>query len=266
MYFKQTPYTSAFYSTYAQESYRSARVILPIIDQILPHPKSIVDVGCGIGTWLRAWKELGATTVLGIDGTYVGVEALWIDKSEFLRMDLRQPRSLDGGQFDLAQTLEVAEHLPESAASRFVAFLCSLSPVVLFSAAIPSQGGTSHVNERWPEYWADIFDKNGYSVFDVVRPQIWENSDVAYYYAQNTLIFASRDHPNICNRLEETVSACRSRPLAMVHPKQWEEHAADVPSLRLVLAWVPQSAFLCAKYRFQRAQCSVKKLWARLVS
>ncbi len=255
---KNSPYNSEFYNTYSAESSRSATAVLSIADEILHHPKHIVDVGCGIGTWLRAWKQLGATSVVGIDGHLANDTSLLIDPREYLSMDLTRPHPIDGLPFDLAQTLEVAEHLPEDVASQFVTFLCSLSPVVLFSAAIPHQGGTSHVNEQWPEYWADLFHQNDYSVFDVIRPRVWDSTEVAYYYAQNTLMFASRARPEICNLLEQARDSSKAQPLARVHPRKWEEkQVVIVPQLERLLPMLPESAFLFGKRAVRRAQRSI---------
>ncbi len=91
-------------------------------------------------------------------------------------------------------SLEVAEHLPPECAEAFVDELISLSPVILFSAAIPKQGGEDHVNEQWPEYWAEKFQQRGYQIVDYLRRIIWSNPKVACYYKQNILIFIDKDY------------------------------------------------------------------------
>jgi hypothetical protein len=221
-------YDSAFYSAYANISMESAREVLAIVKD-LAHPKSVVDVGCGIGTWLCVWQEFGVPTILGIDGSYVRRDELLIAPDQFVAMDLSMPTTLDA-KFDLVQSLEVGEHLPEVAAQAFISFLCSLGPVVLFSAAIPYQGGTSHVNEQWPEYWAGLFAQNGYIPVDTIRDQVWENSKVAYYYAQNALIFVQADNSQVPDRLRSISLEKLQTPLARVHPKRWhEQHERYVP-------------------------------------
>ena len=248
----RTPYTREFYSAYADLSYRSAATVVPIVNDILGQPKRIVDVGCGVGTWLRAWKELGAASVLGIDGAHVKADQLLIKKSEFLSMDLESPSVPNGAPFDLAQTLEVAEHLPPCVAPAYVEFLCSLSPVVLFSAAIPHQGGMSHRNEQWPEYWANLFDRNGYTIFDVIRPAVWNNTDVEYYYAQNAFIFADRERSTICSRLDQARASLGKMPLALVHPTKWGEQVAAIPRFDRLLSMLPRSAFWFGKRAVER--------------
>ena len=109
-------------------------------------------------------------------------------KTVSLAGDLAQPLQIDR-RFDLALSLEVAEHLPPECGSEFVQTLTDLSSVILFSAAIPFQGGTDHLNEQWPEYWADRFDARGYVPIDCIRRRIWRNEDVEWWYAQNLMFF-----------------------------------------------------------------------------
>ena len=102
-------------------------------------------------------------------------------------------------------SLEVGEHLPKSSAAHLVDSLAAASPLVLFSAAIPGQGGTFHVNEQWPEFWQALFAARGYRRLDFLRPMILANAAVEWWYKQNLYVFASepalagllRDHPDI---------------------------------------------------------------------
>lgn len=249
------PYTTAFFLTYAEDSYRSARGLLPLVRDLI-QPKRIVDVGCGVGTWLRVWEELGASAVLGIDGDYVSRDQIQVNSEKFVAMDLTKPGAISGLPFDLAQSLEVAEHLPQEAAPRFVSFLCSLSPVVLFSAAIPGQGGTSHINEQWPEYWARLFAANGYAVFDVIRPRIWNDRNVAYYYAQNALLFVSDECLGAYPILRSS-SGCDPGALARVHPRKWEAEVNAVPHFEYLLAAMPRSAVMLARRIGRRVQQAI---------
>jgi SAM-dependent methyltransferase len=250
------PYTTTFFTTYVADSYRSAKAVLPVVQNLI-QPGRVVDVGCGLGTWLRVWEELGASTVVGIDGNYVKRDELQVRSETFCAMDLSHPHPIKGSPFDLAQSLEVAEHLPQEAASRFVQFLCSLSPVVLFSAAIPSQGGTSHINEQWPEYWAALFDSNGYSVFDVIRPRIWDDPNVAYYYAQNALLFVNNSRINAYQALRSLEGRNSPHALARVHPRKWEERVNTVPQFEQLLAAMPKSALQFARRIARRVHRAV---------
>jgi SAM-dependent methyltransferase len=180
-------YDNRFFSTQQKRIETSPGVILPILFQQMPVPRSVIDVGCGTGEWLEACKALGAREVLGLDGDYVDRQHLRIDALEFQPFDLSRPIEV-ARKFDLAICLEVAEHLRSTRASAFVRSLCRLSDTVLFSAATPGQGGTHHVNEQWPAYWVRLFGQNGFGVSDCIRPAIWENAGVAPWYRQNILV------------------------------------------------------------------------------
>ena len=211
-------YTAKFYRE-LESTRQSAAEILPIIIELLK-PSSIVDIGCGSGHWLAAAAELGVTDFLGVDGDWAKESQLAIPAEKFVAHDLSTPLKLDR-RFDLALSLEVAEHLPESAADSFVQSLCRAADVVVFSAAIPGQGGRHHVNEQWPVYWADLFQRCGYQCYDVLRPRIWNNPRIAWYYAQNCMIF-SRAH---VLSLGEP-----GQPLSLVHPTLWSARVARMKS------------------------------------
>jgi SAM-dependent methyltransferase len=196
----------------AQES---AREVLPLVFEITK-AKSVVDIGCGTGHWLAIAREFGAQEILGVDGEWARSQ-LVIPPESFLAHDLSQPLKLPR-RFDLVLSLEVAEHLPASAAADFVRSLCDACDVVVFSAAIPGQGGRKHLNEQWPAYWADRFAQHGFDCYDTLRPKIWNNPRIAWYYAQNVLIFSRTD---LGGRLGKP-----SRPLALVHPGLWSAQVA----------------------------------------
>jgi 2-polyprenyl-3-methyl-5-hydroxy-6-metoxy-1,4-benzoquinol methylase len=92
-------------------------------------PSSAVDIGCGIGTWLSVFRELGVSKILGVDGTYVDKSHLLIDPEMFISHDLSQPLRLRQ-TFDLAISLEVAEHISPANAQTFVDSLTDLAPLV----------------------------------------------------------------------------------------------------------------------------------------
>lgn len=215
------PYTRQFFQDISEGSRRSAKEIVPLILKLI-QPRHVVDVGCGVGTWLSVFREYGVDDVCGVDGDYVDRSKLEIPEDRFLAVDLRKALRMER-QFDLVLSLEVAEHLPGECAEVFVDSLTSLGPTILFSAAIPFQGGTHHINEQWPDYWADHFRRKGYVVIDGIREKVWQNENVDYWYAQNTLIFVRRDrlegYPSLKRELEKTATS----RLSMVHPRRYSE-------------------------------------------
>ena len=184
-------YSASFFNNLAKESVSSAKVVVPLVADLL-HPASIVDVGCGTGVWLSEYRKLGINTMLGLDGAYVNSATLLIPRDCFRTVDLAKPFYLSE-RFDLAMSLEVAEHLPASGASSFVKSLCQLAPFVLFSAAVPGQGGEHHINEQWPEYWRELFAKQNFRMFDPFRPVLWHDERVAFWYRQNLYLFIHND-------------------------------------------------------------------------
>ncbi|MDN4166619.1 methyltransferase domain-containing protein [Cytophagales bacterium LB-30] len=165
----------------------AGEALVPVIMDLL-NPKSVVDVGCGIGTFTSVFKRNGAK-VLGIDGPWCKKELLFknIDESEFLEMELEKKITLNS-RFDLVVCLEVAEHLTPARAESFIKDLTNLGDIILFSAAIPNQGGENHFNEQWLDYWEDIFNNQGYRIVDCLRPLFWENPEVFYWYKQNFVL------------------------------------------------------------------------------
>ena len=183
-------------------------------------PNTVIDVGCGVGTWLAVLAENGVADVWGIDGDYVDRALLQIPEERFLPHDLTKPVHLER-RFDLVLSLEVAEHLPADSAPTLIDSLVSLGPVILFSAAIPYQGGTHHVNEQWPEYWARHFAARGYVPVDCVRRQIWQLDDVQWCYAQNILLFVERGYLNSNSFLRREAENTPPTPLSLVHPAKY---------------------------------------------
>lgn len=176
-------YDRAFYDTIRPGVQASAAVVVPLaLRKLRRKVSTVIDVGCGEGWWALAFEQHGAE-VIGVDGSYVAGSPLG---DRFIAHDLTLPLPTHlAGRFDLAVCLEVAEHLPESQAERFVADLCSLADAVLFSAAIPHQSGAGHIHLRWPSYWADLFDAHGFGLNDAIRWQVWDDERVEPWYRQN---------------------------------------------------------------------------------
>lgn len=230
-------YDADFYETLDAEVRGSAEVIVPLVVGLL-RPESVLDVGCGRGTWLCVFRDAGVAQIVGVDGPHISAGDLEIPADAFVARDLTQAFDL-GRRFDLAVSLEVAEHLPADLAQTFVASLVAHAPAVLFSAAIPFQGGAGHVTERWPSYWADLFAVHGYVPVDIVRPAVWSDEQVAFWYAQNTMLYLDKTHARL-DALREHASRAE-RPLDVVHPALHErDHTAvrrpaPPPSLRRAL-------------------------------
>jgi len=213
------PYSDSFYESLPEIAHLSAKEIVPLILELI-QPKSIIDVGCRLGTWLSVFKEYGIEDFLGVDGYYIDKKMLQIPEEKFYQHDLEKPFKIDN-KFDLVISLEVAEHLPSKCAEMFIDSLMKLGSVILFSAAIPLQGGTNHVNEQWPDYWTKYFNKNGYRVVDCVRKKVWQNDNVGYWYAQNMLMFVKQDYLERHHLLKREFENTITSQLSVVHPKMY---------------------------------------------
>lgn len=212
-------YGKGFFEGQVSGARTSAAAIVPLVMGVV-RPSSVVDVGCGVGAWLAAFIEAGVSDVVGVDGSYVDPTQLEIPAELFVPADLAAGFSLDR-RFDLVVSLEVGEHLPEASAASFVAGLVGLGPAILFSAAIPGQGGEHHVNERWPAYWLSMFDAHGYEPFDCIRPSVWSEPIVEFWYAQNTLLLLAPEIGDGIRARARTLGADRA-PLPLVHPRLLE--------------------------------------------
>ncbi|VAZ94653.1 hypothetical protein LAUMK35_02694 [Mycobacterium pseudokansasii] len=177
----------------------------------LTRPDSVLDVGCGVGGWVATWLDSGVDAV-GVDGDHVPRDQLRIPDSRFIDHDLTASLDL-GRRFDLVTCLEVAEHLPPEAAETLVESLCRHGRVIVFSAAIPGQGGTGHVNERWPSFWAALFATHGYRPYDLLRGKLWYDTRCEWWYRQNVLVYATDDVAH------EHGWPAMTGPLDMVHPE-----------------------------------------------
>lgn len=188
----------------------AAREVLPLVFKICTI-KSILDVGCGLGTWLAVSKDLGVEDITGVDGDWVNRDLLEIKNDDFINHDLNKPLNLNK-KFDLVISLEVAEHIEIDKAEIFIESLVKHSDIILFSAAIKNQGGQNHLNEQDPEYWSKIFKAFGFEFYDILRPLIWNNSFIEYWYRQNIFIVARK---GVLNTMYKPVT----EPLTLVHPE-----------------------------------------------
>jgi hypothetical protein len=186
-----TPYDAGFYARQGEQSFRAARVLVPLLVEATG-ARSVADFGCGRGGWVQAFLEAGVERAIGLDGDWVDPALLYCPPPAFRAVDLTRPQRLEA-RVDLAISLEVAEHLPDTAAPTFVDSLVAAADIVAFSAAIPGQGGTHHINERWQSYWIGMFADRGYVAVDRLRPLVWQDRRIDPFYRQNILLFATPD-------------------------------------------------------------------------
>jgi SAM-dependent methyltransferase len=225
MLFKQQ-YDREFFQSRRALACSSASVVLGILFEYV-QPRSVLDLGCATGIWLAECKRRGVSEVLGVDGDWVDTDLLEVEKSEFEAGDLGTEYYTPRKKYDLAISVEVAEHLPPESGARLVSSLTKASDVVLFSAAVKGQGGTGHVNEQPQSYWAREFRSQGFMCFDVIRERIWEDESVNVVYKQNMVLYVRENAAARIEALRESVSS--PYELDRVHPDLLVVKAKDAP-------------------------------------
>lgn len=217
-------YDAAFYANQKEGSRASAEIVLAALLPLIGGARSAVDIGCGAGGWLKTFAGMiPGADIFGVDHPAAPKSEMFIDPAQFEGRDLSVPFDL-GRRFDLAISLEVAEHIAPERADVFLDNLARHADVILFSAAIPRQGGTGHVNEQWPDYWAAKMAARGFALHDVVRPLIWNSEDAAFWYKQNALLFVREGRDLDFSGLDDWGGR------AMVHPGGWMKKTEPLKS------------------------------------
>jgi SAM-dependent methyltransferase len=216
---KNTRYDREFFDRLGPVALRSARHVVPMLMELVA-PRSVIDIGCGTGEWLSVFKDNGVQRVRGLDGDYISCDSLVISEEEFVPTDLRYPFDV-GERFDLATCLEVVEHLPWNAGKRVVDILTKAAPVVLFSAAIPGQGGEHHINEQWHWHWHELFDVHGFVTLDILRLRVFACDDVAAWYKQNLFLYVDRNHLDRSEELRAEFEAAQKMVMVPVSRHIW---------------------------------------------
>ncbi len=171
-------------------------------------PKSLLDVGCGVGTWLHAAEMAGTTDLHGIDGVSLDKHQLISKRATFDVIDLCSNWDLKR-RFEVALCLEVGEHLPTSASEQLVKQLVKHADMIVFSAAAPLQAGDHHVNCQWPEFWQGLFNMHGFFCEDSIRWKLWSDVEIEPWYRQN--IFVARSN--------SVLAGTEPRVAAVYHPE-----------------------------------------------
>jgi hypothetical protein len=254
------PYDATFYAAHASDSHAAATIVLPktlaLLERCGYPVRSAVDVGAGVGPWLAVARQHGIADILALEGPWVRELAAAIPAESYAFSDLGRPLAI-GRRFELCLCLEVAEHLPPTGAGQLVDNLVGLSDVILFSAAIPCQGGRHHLNEQWPAYWADLFAARDYTLWDGLRWSIWQDARIPYWYRQNLLVFVDSKRSGLHQALTTLPYAAfmPASPCACVHPAKYESllELSRCPPARSLLRALPRALYRAAEWRLRAA-------------
>lgn len=212
-------------SAQEQQNRHSASVILNLL-RGHRQPKSVLDVGCGLGTWLDVAREaFNLVDVEGVEGSWLDESLLQVSREVVHVLDLEKEFDLKR-RFGLVICLEVAEHLSPAAATGFVDSLARHADTILFSAAIPGQGGDHHVNEQFLTYWDALFEPHGFLSYDLIRPTIWHDESILWWLRQNVVVYSKDPLP-------------APRALSIVHPNVYLDR---LRMLQSVIAQIQSAA------------------------
>jgi SAM-dependent methyltransferase len=216
-------YSKAFYNDQSDASARSANLAIDAIMNHMPFVKTVLDIGCGRGTWVKAFLDYGLDAH-GVDGPWARDSGLVVADDHFTSFNFAVspiPFSIDlpREKFDLVTSFEVLEHIEPSRADDMVELISSKGDLALIGAAMPGQGGTDHVNEQWPAYWANKFRAKGYIPLDCIRPLWWNNPQIETWYSQNTILYARGDALDAVREFASKVALENlEHPLPLIHP------------------------------------------------
>lgn len=184
-------YRGGYFRMVDATSTRSAEAMATSIAEAFA-PRRVIDYGCGTGSLLASLQAEGIA-VAGTEYSALARSYCRAKGIEVIPLDLREPSATPPlGTADVAVSLEVAEHLPETAASGFVRLLASTAPIVVFGAATPGQGGQGHVNEQPHAYWIGRFASLGMPFDDRLSlgfRDAWRLAGVDSWYADNAMVF-----------------------------------------------------------------------------
>lgn len=245
-----TTYDQSWHAKYAEMTAESARRVLSHVVELF-EPSSLLEVGCGLGHWTKEAIEVGVKDVVGVDGPWTSISELVIPRERFVVDDFERPLDL-GRRFDLALTLEVAEHVDHASTTTFVESLVRHSDLVVFGAAIPLQGGYKHVNEQWPSYWTERFMSQRYRAFDILRPLFWNDDAIHYWYRQNMIVFIKEERSDLVKIAADEMHSIVDKvsPMNLVHPKSYELRTAQGKlGMRELLTQLPGAAWRAAEKR-----------------
>jgi len=183
-------YNNRFFKNTIKLEQSTAKITAKILIKHF-HPKSVIDIGCGAGVYLKEFQRQ-RIIILGYDGSLAAKKNSLVGQKIKLH-DLCQPLKLRQ-RFDLCLCLEVAEHLPAKCANTLIKTLCHLANTIIFTAATPGQGPISigHINEQLHQYWIKKFKEQDFNLNKTLTKKIkqeMKKQQVIWWLSKNLMIF-----------------------------------------------------------------------------
>ena len=186
-------YENKYYKKHYDECREWEKKIGSYIVEILKI-KSVIDLGCGIGSFLEGAYESGCTEILGIE-LNLKIADKYIEekiKPYIQYGDLTVPLKLEK-HFDCCISFEVAEHLHEKNSQQFIDNLTEYtSKYIIMTAAPPGQRGTQHFNLQERDYWIKRIEKKEFVYRKDLIEQCtkgWVDFEVPWYIFRNLMVF-----------------------------------------------------------------------------
>lgn len=225
------------------QSLVSARKVITHLKSLIRRPDSLLDVGCGVGGWSLGFREWGTQQLTLLDHPSNKKENLLFSDNAFYTADMNKvlPPVF---RVDMVVCLEVLEHLEPARTHAVIEYLTQCSDTILFSAAIPGQGGYRHINEHYAFYWEGIFAGFGFKKYDIIRPAIIRDTDIEYFIRQNSFLYVKNggllldtQHPSFI-----------PDDFELIHRKVLEKHQSPVDLMKKM----PASFIKSLKHRMGR--------------
>ena len=153
------------------------------IGEYLPKKEPLIDWGCGRGTYLRYFHDIGFEQLHGVEGTdYPAFEFGNIAIQDLTKAIVKDP-------IGNSLCIEVGEHIPKEYEGVFMQNLVeNTSGILILSWAIPGQDGIGHVNCQHNFYVMEEMDKLGMGILVGDTMEIRKHVDNNMSYLRNTLM------------------------------------------------------------------------------
>jgi 2-polyprenyl-3-methyl-5-hydroxy-6-metoxy-1,4-benzoquinol methylase len=148
-------------------------------------PATVLDIGCGPGTYVRALRAAG------VEATGIDTDTRVLGQQHLQQQSLFELQQ----QAHLVICLEVAEHIEPSKAHDVVSSVVQAAEAggwLIWSAAHPGQGGVGHINCQSKDYWAQLITASGLQRDAETEQQMLAHIEAGYHmgwFLQNAMVF-----------------------------------------------------------------------------
>lgn len=151
-------------------------------------PKSVIDFGCGIGSYLQSAYNKGIK-VKGFEISESAEKYTHGSIQPFIYyMDCTKP--IYTGTYDCALSFETAEHIDPAGTDQFIDNIKrAAGKYILFTAAPPGQEGCGHINMHPREWWVEKFNLPVNETMTKEISEAWAEIGCPAYISSNLIVF-----------------------------------------------------------------------------